>query len=217
MKLSEAGLAVFDMDSTLLQIECIDEIAELLGIKAEIAHLTERAMQGELDFEQSLRARVKLLAGAEVARFEQIFQPIPVMAGAQELIQWLQQLGWKTAVVSGGFTWFAERLKDFLDLDYALANSLAVEHGRLTGELAGVVVDAKAKADSLARLQRQWQIAPQQTLAVGDGANDKLLLQQAAVGIAFNAKATLREVATHSIDGDSLTLVKNCLSRHYGD
>ncbi|MGM0525871.1 MAG: phosphoserine phosphatase SerB [Pseudomonadota bacterium] len=198
------GLIVFDMDSTLIQIECIDEIASLTGAGAKVAEITERAMLGQLDFEQSLRKRVKCLSGVSETEFERLFSPIPLTPGAPELVSQLRRLGWKTALVSGGFSWFAQRVAKRLKLDDYQANDLVVVEQRLNGELFGNIVDAQYKAERLRQLQRRWSIPAGQTVAVGDGANDALMLKAADIGIAFCAKPALRAQADYCVDEQDL-------------
>jgi len=207
------GLIVFDMDSTLIQIECIDEIASLTGAGEKVAAITEQAMQGQLDFEQSLRQRVKCLNGVSEADFEELFSPIPLTPGATELVSQLGRMGWKTALVSGGFSWFAERVTKQLKLDDYKANELAIVEKKLNGELLGDIVDAQYKADQLRRLQHRWSIPAGKTVAVGDGANDALMLQAADIGIAFCAKPALRSQADYCVDEPDLRLLIPILTR----
>ncbi|MDO6704715.1 phosphoserine phosphatase [Photobacterium sp. 1_MG-2023] len=186
--LSQPGLAVFDMDSTAIQIECIDEIAKLAGVGEQVAKVTERAMQGELDFEQSLRERVATLAGASDDILEQVRQQLPLMPEIRELIAALHQYGWKTAIASGGFTYFSDYLKEELQLAHAQSNQLEIVDGKLTGQVLGNIVDAQAKADILLELAEAYDIAPHNTLAVGDGANDLVMMSAAGLGLAYHAK-----------------------------
>ncbi len=198
------GLALFDMDSTLITIECIDEIAALVGRKNEVAAITAAAMEGQLDFAQSLRERVLALEGVERDAFEQLFNPIPLTAGAAGLIKWLQQRGWKTALVSGGFTWFAERVQNELQLDVAIANQLQWQNERLTGYVEEPIVDAQYKANMVTELAQKFGIDADNTIAIGDGANDALMIQAAELGVAFCAKPALREIADIAIDEPNL-------------
>lgn len=211
---NNAGLIIFDMDSTLIQIECIDQIASLIGVETQVAAITTAAMQGEIDFAESLRQRVALLKGVSEADFRQIFSPIPLTVGASSLSTHLRSLGWRCVVVSGGFNWFAQRLADELLLDGYWANELAVQQGKLTGELAGPIVDAQSKAKLVTQLQQRWRIPPGHTVAVGDGANDSLMLQAADVGIAFCAKPALQAIADEVVNTPDLMTIKAILHRH---
>lgn len=215
MNLSEPGLLVMDMDSTLIQIECIDEIAALAGCKAEVAKVTAAAMNGELDFEQSLRARVSLLSGVSTDMFTQLFTPIPWQPHIPEFIGWLQQLGWRTAVVSGGFTWFTDRVQQALKLDAALSNQLQVVDGIVTGELCGNIIDAAAKARQLNALAEQYQLPLSQTIAIGDGANDIPLLQAGAVSIAVGHHQALWPYADKVFVEPDFAKVKAYLVQHF--
>jgi phosphoserine phosphatase len=197
------NVIVFDMDSTLIQIECIDEIAALTGAGAQVAAITERAMRGELDFEQSLRERVACLKGVSVNEFEKIFNPLPLTAGAELLISTLQQAGWRTVLVSGGFEWFAERVAAALKLDEYYANVLVTQAMTLTGEVGEPVVDANYKAMQVSRLKQQAA----HVVAVGDGANDIAMLEVADLGVAFCAKPALRKVADICIEQPDLSLL----------
>ncbi|RUO73505.1 phosphoserine phosphatase SerB [Idiomarina ramblicola] len=206
-----SGLIVFDMDSTLIRIECIDEIARLNNRYTKVSAITEAAMRGEIDFGESLKQRVACLEGINECDLDSLFTPIPLNPGAVELIQALKAAGWKVALVSGGFTWFADKLKTALNLDAVVANRLDVENGCLTGRVLGQLIDAKVKAQQLKALAEKWQIPPSRTVAVGDGANDALMLKAAAVGIAFNAKPALQAVADYSVNSNNLMEVMNCL------
>lgn len=197
--LTEPGLLVMDMDSTAIEIECIDELAAAAGVGQEVAAVTERAMQGELDFEQSLRARVAKLTGADVAIIDELCQRLPLTSGLASMIQELQQYHWRTVVASGGFTPFVGHLKQLLSLDAAYANQLVLENGQFTGEVTGVIVDAQFKADTVKRCAAEWHIGMQQTVAIGDGANDIPMVQAAAFGIAFHAKPKLAAAASGAI------------------
>jgi phosphoserine phosphatase len=187
-QLNQPGLLVLDMDSTLIQMECIDELANLAGVGEKVSLVTKEAMQGKLDFAQSLYARVGCLANADQNIMLQVRDAMPLMPGTQLLINKLQQHGWKIAIASGGFSFFADYLKQRLGLDHAKANHLELNQGRLTGKVTGQVVDAKCKADYLLQWATQDHISPQQTVAMGDGANDLLMMECAAMGIAHHAK-----------------------------
>ncbi len=197
--LSKPGLIVLDMDSTAIEIECIDEIAKLAGVGDEVAQITERAMQGELDFEQSLRQRVAKLKGTDVAILEAVRQRLPLMPELTSLLATLQDLGWKTAIASGGFTYFSDYLQQQLKLDYAQSNQLEVVSGQLTGEVIGEVVGAQTKADILLQLAQQYNIEEHNTVAVGDGANDLLMMNVAGLGIAYHAKPKVEKLAQTAV------------------
>ncbi|MGF1681048.1 phosphoserine phosphatase [Photobacterium minamisatsumaniensis] len=186
--LSEPGLVVMDMDSTAIQIECIDEIAKLAGVGEQVAEVTERAMQGELDFEESLRQRVATLEGADESILESVRASLPMMPELRELVATLHHYGWKAAIASGGFTYFSDYLKQELNLVDARSNTLEIINGKLTGKVLGDVVDANAKADILQALAEQYDIAYHNTIAVGDGANDLAMIKAAGLGIAYHAK-----------------------------
>lgn len=189
-------LLISDMDSTLIAVECIDEIADVLGIKPQVAAITEAAMRGEMDFEAALRQRVKLLKGVSVEALQQVYdQRVTLTSGAEQMLMGLKQAGIKTALVSGGFTFFTERLQQRLGLDYALACVLEIEQGHLTGQVLSKVVDADAKAQLLADICTELEIEPEQTVAIGDGANDLNMLACAGLSIAFRAKDKVREAA----------------------
>ncbi|RWR00902.1 phosphoserine phosphatase [[Pantoea] beijingensis] len=191
--LKTPGLLVMDMDSTAIQIECIDEIARLAGCGEQVAEVTERAMRGELDFAASLRQRVATLKGADANILQQVRDGLPLMPGLTTLVQKLQALGWHVAIASGGFTWFAEHLRDKLHLSAAVANELAICDGKLTGEVVGQIVDAQFKAQTLLALAKKYEIAAEQTVAIGDGANDLPMIHAAALGIAYHAKPKVNE------------------------
>ena len=186
---------VLDVDRTLVQNEMIDEIAELAGVGAEVAEITERAMQGEIDFEEALRSRVALLAGQPATLLDKAWDRLELTPGARTFIATLRHLGFRIAIVSGGFTAITDRLKADLDLDYAFANTLEVVDGELTGHLSGPIVDRRRKADLLETIAQSEGLAPRQVVAVGDGANDIDMLEAAGLGIAFNAKPVVGEAA----------------------
>lgn len=191
--LKTPGLLVMDMDSTAIEIECIDEIAKLAGSGEQVAEVTERAMRGELDFAASLRQRVATLKGADANILKTVRDELPLMPGLTSLVQKLQALGWHVAIASGGFTWFAEYLRDTLHLSAAVANELEIRDGKLTGEVLGDIVDAQYKADTLRKLATRFAISPQQTVAVGDGANDLPMIKASALGIAYHAKPKVNQ------------------------
>ena len=194
---SQIRLLVTDMDSTLINIECIDEIADFLNLKPRIAEITESAMRGEIDFETSLRRRISLLIGLDDSAlhhvYQQRLQPNP---GAREMLTGLKARGIQTALVSGGFTYFTERLKQRLGLDYTLANVLAFDaHGKLSGLGNEVIVGAERKAQFLLELCNELDISPQQTIAMGDGANDLKMMAVAGLSIAYHAKPAVQQQA----------------------
>jgi len=187
------GLLVMDMDSTAIEIECIDEIAKLAGTGEKVSAITERAMRGELDFTASLRERVGTLKGADANILRQVRDSLPLMPGLTSLVLKLETLGWKVAIASGGFTYFAEYLRDTLHLTAAVANELEIRDGKLTGEVLGQVVDAQFKAETLQRLALEYDIPVEQTVAIGDGANDLPMIHTAGLGIAYHAKPKVNE------------------------
>lgn len=197
-------LVVMDMDSTLIQVEVIDELAARAGIGEKVSAITERAMNGEIDFTQSLRERVALLEGLDEKALDEVYRSLPLTSGAESLIKTLKQLGYKTAVISGGFDYFTERLKDHLGLDYAFANRLEIKSGKLTGRLLGDIIDGEMKAVTLEDIAKKEGFLLDQVIAIGDGANDLPMLGKAGLGIAFNAKKTVRDAANYSISQKSL-------------
>ena len=197
--LNKPGLIVMDMDSTAIQIECIDEIAKLAGVGAEVSAVTERAMQGELDFEQSLRQRVGKLQGADQSILDTVREGLPFMPDLGEMVTTLQQFGWKTAIASGGFTYFSDHLKQRLGLDYAQSNVLDIVDGKLTGKVLGGVVSAQTKADILNDLAEKYEIEAHNTVAIGDGANDLVMMGAAGLGIAYHAKPKVQAMAQTSV------------------
>lgn len=188
-------IMVLDVDRTLVQNEMIDELADLAGVGAEVAELTERAMLGELDFEEALRARVRLLAGQPASILDKGWERLRLTPGARTFIATLRHLGFKIAIVSGGFTSITERLKDELGLDYAFANTLEIVDGHLTGRVEGMIVDRQRKAQLLHMIAAEEGLATRQIVAVGDGANDMDMLETAGLGIAFNAKSGVAHAA----------------------
>ncbi|MGC1507822.1 phosphoserine phosphatase SerB [Ketobacter sp. MCCC 1A13808] len=192
-------LVCFDMDSTLIEAEVIDELAKAAGVGEQVAEITEQAMRGELDFTQSFKRRVSLLKGLSESVLVDIAETLPITEGAENLIKALKALGYKTAILSGGFTYFGKHLQRKLGIDYVYANDLAVEDGKVTGEVVGQVVDGKRKAELLKQLAEKEGLDLQQVIAVGDGANDLPMLNLAGLGIAFRAKPVVKENAEHSI------------------
>ncbi|MDQ6952295.1 MAG: phosphoserine phosphatase SerB [Mariprofundaceae bacterium] len=210
--LSKPGLLFMDMDSTLIQCECIDEIADFLGIKSEISKITERAMQGELDFSTSLIERVKLLAGLDANVLEQVYQErIQLTDGAETLIHTVQSHGWKVGLVSGGFTYFTERFQKRLNLDFTASNQLDIQAGTLTGKVLGHIVDAAYKRASLFTQAEKYGVSMSQTVAIGDGANDLPMIHAAGLGVAFHAKPAVQKEADVAIQAGGLDEVLKLL------
>ncbi len=188
-------LLCMDVDSTFVKGEFIDELADMCGVKSEVAEITAQAMRGELDFEQALRKRVKLLKGLSMTRARELCDRFELTPGADDLVMTAKHLGMKVGLVSGGFDFFVERLKKQFDLDFAFANELEVQDGLLTGEVIGTVVDSHRKAQVLKDMAHVFGVRLEQTIAAGDGANDIQMLQTAGLGIAYQAKPRLVEVA----------------------
>ncbi|MFM2480403.1 phosphoserine phosphatase SerB [Celerinatantimonas sp. YJH-8] len=202
--LRRPGMLVMDMDSTTIQVECIDEIAKLAGVGEQVSDVTARAMRGELDFSQSLRARVGLLKGAPERILQTVVESLPLMPGLKVLLSHLQLNGWKVVLASGGFTYFANALQRQLGFDAVYANQMGIKEGILTGEVIGDIVDSSYKVNVLKMLREQWQIDPMQTMAVGDGANDLAMLAESSLGIALHAKPIVRERAKIAISHSHL-------------
>lgn len=192
-------LVCFDMDSTLIQAEVIDELARVAGVGAQVAAITEAAMRGELDFAESFRRRMALLRGMDESVLQGIAEQLPITEGAEQLINTLKRFGYKVAILSGGFTYFAQYLQRKLGIDYIHANQLDFRDGKLTGEVTGEIIDGQAKARLLRELAAKEGISLQQVIAVGDGANDLPMLSIAGLGIAFHAKPIVKQQAQHSI------------------
>jgi phosphoserine phosphatase len=208
--LQNFGLCVMDMDSTLISIECIDEIADMVGIKPQVAAITERAMQGELDFAQSLRERVALLKGLSEADLMRVLnERLQLNPGAKEWIETCKKNNITTLLVSGGFTFFAERVKAMLGLDYAVSNTLEIIDGKLTGRVLGDIVDAQVKANELTKLRDHLGLAATQTIAIGDGANDLKMMAAAGVGVAYHAKPVVQAQASYALNHVGLDGVIN--------
>lgn len=192
-------LAVFDMDSTLIEAEVIDELAKAAGVGEQVAEITERAMRGELDFRASFKERLALLKGLDVGVLDQIGASLRLTEGAETLFAELKRLGYKTAILSGGFTYFAKQLQAKLGIDYVFANELEVVDGKVTGVAVEPIVDAQRKADLLGELARKEGLQMEQTIAVGDGANDLPMLAIAGLGVAFRAKPLVKQSAKQAI------------------
>ena len=192
-------LVCFDMDSTLIEAEVIDELAKAAGVGEAVSAITEQAMRGELDFTQSFQRRVGLLKGLDESVLEGIAHNLPITEGAEDLVRALKALGYKTAILSGGFNYFGHFLQQKLGIDYVYANELEIKDGKVTGEVKGRVVDGQRKAELLKQIAEQENLNLQQVIAVGDGANDLPMLSIAGLGIAFRAKPLVKESAEHAI------------------
>ena len=200
-KLSDFGLVVMDMDSTLISIECIDEIADMQGLKPQVAAITEAAMRGEIDFAESLRRRVALLEGLDENALQRVYdERLKLNPGAEVMLSELKRHGIRTLLVSGGFLFFTERLQPRLGLDYTHANTLEIIDGKLTGRVLGEILDAQGKADWLVKTRDQLGLKPEQVIAMGDGANDLKMMAQAGVSIAYHAKPVVREKASYAFN-----------------
>ncbi|MDC4277033.1 phosphoserine phosphatase SerB [Acinetobacter baumannii] len=210
-------LVCFDMDSTLIEQEVIDELALEAGVGEQVAEITERAMQGELDFQQSFRARVALLKGLDASVLPKIAERLTITEGAERLISTLKALGYKTAILSGGFQYFAEYLQAKLGIDEVHANVLDVQDGVVTGEVKGVIVDGGRKAELLRELANKLGISLEQAMAVGDGANDLPMLAIAGLGVAYRAKPLVRQNANQAISSVGLDGVLYLLGMHDKD
>lgn len=209
MDFGELGLIVSDMDSTLITIECVDEIAAGVGLKDKVAEITERSMRGELDFEQSLRSRVALLAGLDEQILADVYENVLKLSpGAEFLLDECKRHDVKFLLVSGGFTFFTERLQQRLGFEYQHANVLEIENGRLTGRLKGRIIDAQAKADLLREYRSRLGLQPHQVLAMGDGANDIPMLKEAGIGVAYRAKPKAQAAADACINFGGLERVR---------
>jgi phosphoserine phosphatase len=218
LRLADFKLIAFDMDSTLINIECVDEIADFAGRKAEVAAITEAAMRGEItDYAESLRRRVALLAGLpERALLEVYEKRLQITPGAPALIDRAHAAGLKVLLVSGGFTFFTERLRPRLSLDFTRANQLVVANGCLTGELSGPIVDASVKQATVEALCAELGCAPAQAIVVGDGANDLKMMAIAGVSVAYRAKPVVRAQTTHALDHCGLDALLNCFEDSSG-
>ncbi|MBD3409722.1 MAG: phosphoserine phosphatase SerB, partial [Ignavibacteriales bacterium] len=192
-------VVAFDMDSTLIDAEVIDEMAKEAGVGEEVVAITESAMRGEIDFGESLRRRVALLEGMEEEKLAAIAGRIKLTDGAESLVGALKKLGYKTAILSGGFDYFGERLREKLGVDYVYTNRLEIKEGRLTGKTLGGIVDGARKAEALLEIAEKEGVSAEQTIAVGDGANDLPMLAAAGLGIAFRAKPLVKKSAEHSL------------------
>ena len=204
-------LIVFDVDGTLIDAEMIDEIAKAAGVGRKVSEITSRAMNGEIDFKQALTERVRLLKGLDVKILNSIVENLDVTPGAEELIIELKALGYKIALISGGFTQFVEKVKQKLGIDYVYANRLVIHDGKLTGEVEEPIIDAERKAILMREIAKKENLLMEQVVAVGDGANDRFMLQNSGLGIALYPKAVLQKVASGVITKDNLAGILYCL------
>jgi len=211
-RLSDFGLVVMDMDSTLISIECIDEIADMYQLKPEVAAITESAMRGEIDFAESLRRRVALLEGLDEGALQRVYdERLQLNPGAEFMLAELKRHGIRTLLVSGGFIFFTERLKARLGLDFAHANTLEIVDGKLTGKVLGKILDAQGKAEWLLKTRDELGLKPDEVIAMGDGANDLKMMAQAGVSIAYHAKPVVREQASYALNFVGLNGLVNLL------
>ena len=201
-QLRDFGLLTMDMDSTLITIECIDEIADFCGLKAEVAAITEASMRGEIkDFDESLTRRVALLKGLDASALERVYdERLQLSAGAERMLAGVKAAGLKTLLVSGGFTFFTEKLRARLGLDFTRANTLEIVDGKLTGRVTGEIVNAEVKARTLRETCAQLGIEPSRAIAMGDGSNDLKMMAAAGLSVAFRAKPVVRETASVAFD-----------------
>ena len=211
--LKNIKLAVMDMDSTLINIECIDEIADMMNIKPQVAEITESAMRGEIEFKESLTRRVALLNGLDESALQRVIdERLKLNPGAQVWIDTCKANGIKTLLVSGGFAFFANHVKAKLGLDYAESNTLEIVNGKLTGKVLGDIVNAQAKADFLVQKRDELGLSADQVIAIGDGANDLTMMRVAAAGIAYHAKPIVQAQASYALNHAGLDGIANLFS-----
>lgn len=209
-RLTDFGLVAMDMDSTLVAIESIDEIADMQGVKPQVAEITASTMRGEIDFAESLTRRTALLRGLDQDALHRVYtERLQLNPGAEKMLQRLQVAGIRTLLISGGFTFFTDRLKERLRLDYAAANTLEIVDGKLTGKVLGEIIGAQGKADVLRRVRDQLGLKREQVIAIGDGANDLQMLAEAGVSIAYHAKPIVQQKATYALNHVGLDGVLN--------
>jgi phosphoserine phosphatase len=204
-------LIVFDVDSTLIDVEIIDKLAEAAGVGEKVREITAKAMSGEFDFKQALKERAKLLKGLSVETLEAIAENLEISPGAEELVSTLKALGYKTALISGGFSYFVDRIKERLGIDYAYSNKLVIKDGKLTGELEEPIIDERRKGELIGELAKKENLLREEIVAVGDGANDRFMLKNSGLGIAINPKDVLKKVADGVITRENLIGLLYCL------
>ena len=210
IQLADFGLVAMDMDSTLLAIESIDEIADMHGMKPQVSEITQRTMRGEIIFEESLRQRTALLQDLDEDALQQVYDTrVRLSPGAERMLQQMKKAGIKTMVISGGFTFFTERIKARLGLDYAAANTLDIFDGKLTGKVLGKIIGAEGKAEALKKVSQELGLKREQIIAIGDGANDLKMMGEAGVSIAYHAKPIVQVNATYAINYVGLDGVVN--------
>lgn len=204
-RLSDFGLLVMDMDSTLITMETIDELADMIGIKAEVARITERAMRGEIEYDQSLRERLALLKGLDESALQRVYdERLKFSPGAERMLETVRRAGIKTLLVSGGFSYMTDRLKDRVRLDYTHSNVLEIVGGRLTGNVVGGIVNADAKRAALLKVAAELELKREQVAGIGDGANDLKFMAECGVSFAYRAKPVVREQTTYAINHSGL-------------
>lgn len=203
--LADFKLVAMDMDSTLITIECIDEIADMQGLKPQVAAITEAAMRGQLDFAESLERRVALLRGLDISALERVYEErVAISMGGEAMLAGVKAAGLKTLLVSGGFTFFTDRIKERLGLDYAFGNTLETKDGKLTGRVTGIIVDAEEKCRTVERVCAHMGINPRQAIVMGDGANDLKMMWIAGLSVAFRAKPVVRGQADVALNFSGL-------------
>lgn len=213
-KLSDFKLLVMDMDSTLITIECIDEIADMQGLKPQVAEITEAAMRGEIEFRESLQRRVSLLKGLDASALQRVYdERLRLSPGAERMLSSIKEAGLKTLLVSGGFTFFTDRVKKRLDLDYTHSNILEIVNGKLTGKVLGDIVDAEEKKRTTERICAQLDIAPERAIVMGDGANDLKMMGIAGLSVAFRAKPVVRAQADIALNFVGLDGILNLFEK----
>jgi len=204
-RLADMRLLAIDMDSTLITIECIDEVADLAGVKAEVSAITAAAMAGELDYTQSLKRRVELLRGLDQSALEHVYEArLRFSPGAESMLSAMQAAGVKTLLVSGGFSYFTDRLHARLNLDYSTSNHLEMLDGRLSGRITGTVIDAHGKAARVRALRDELGLKTESIIAIGDGANDMAMMAEAGISIAYRARPVVRKHAHYALDHSGL-------------